>query len=108
MRYEVRIAEEAAAAITAQARYIAEASGYPERAAEWLLECYAKLDTLEHFPRRCGLTPEIDRRDYEVRKLNFGKYLILFRVDEAAKVVYVTGFRHGMRDTSPDVDREAT
>jgi len=101
MTYEVRITDEACGAIDAQADYIAEESGFPGRGVEWLLECYALIDTLETFPSRCAFAPENERRDYEVRKLNFGSYLIFFRVDEDAKVVHVTGFRHGMREV-PD------
>lgn len=99
MKYRVVMTAEAQAAIWEHAQFIQSESGFSQRAADWVNECFAAIKTLELYPRRCGLAPENDRRDYEVRKLNFGNYLILFRVDDKIKVVYVTGFRHGMRDT---------
>jgi plasmid stabilization system protein ParE len=99
MSYRVELAEVAESAIWEQAQFIAAESGFPQRAAEWVQRCLDAVATLEDYPYRCALALGSDRRDFDTRKLNFGPYIILFHIDQAAKMVHVIGFRHGMRDT---------
>lgn len=102
MSYRVEVGKQAESSIWDQAQFILAESGFPQRAVEWVERCYDFIATLEDCPHRCALALGSDRRDFETRKLNFGPYIILFHIDEDAKVVHVIGFRHGMRDAPPE------
>lgn len=93
--YHVEISVQALELIRVQAHYIAFQQNAPVNAKRWLNKLWDAVESLETMPRRFALAPENDYRDYEVRKLNCGDYLILFTIDEASGIVYVIGFRHG-------------
>ena len=102
MTYAVRLTDQTRAAIRAQARYIAVDGHAPLNAARWLDRVMDAIESLEHFPHRCALAPENDKRPYEIRKINVGDYLLLLTIDEDAKTVWVIGFRHGRQRQRPD------
>jgi len=45
------------------------------------------------------------RTGFEVRKLSYKNYVVRYRVDEQAQVVYVLSFMHGARRPSADSTR---
>ena len=67
----------------------------PARAARWRQGLYAKVETLERMPERCGFAPENDWCDFELRQLLYGAYRILFTIRDAS--VFVLHIRHGAR-----------
>lgn len=56
----------------------------------------AAIESLENFPFRCPLAPESDRFGAEIRHLIFGKYRILFIIED--EIVYVLRVRHQAQD----------
>ena len=102
-RFRVKITPPAEAAFLREARFIAQESGYPARARQWLFGLYERAESLELFPHRC---PPADEQAYlaiTIRKLNYHNHLILFVVDEVEQVVYVIHCRHGASRPRPDV-----
>jgi plasmid stabilization system protein ParE len=95
MRYRVFITDSARNRIVDQARYIANESQSLKVAEHWLQQIYDAVDGLEAFPRRYALAVENDFRDYEIRRLVVGHYLLLFTIVDADQAVIVVGSRHG-------------
>jgi len=95
MKYRVTLQNGAILAIEKHARYIAEQQQAPLGALRWLEKILLAVDTLEHFPHRCPRAPENDSREYVIRMLVIQSCLILYHVDDEAKVVHIIGFRHG-------------
>jgi toxin ParE1/3/4 len=108
MSYRVHITKSARSQIVENARYIAEASRSLEVAQRWLESVFDAAYTAAEFPRRCALADENDVREYEIRRLLIGNYLLLFTVVEEDQMVVVLGLRHGSRlpraDELPDVN----
>lgn len=71
----------------------------PTRAARWRNGLLEALQSLATFPERCGLAPENDIFDEEIRQLLYGKrrgvYRVLFTI--RGDVVTVLHVRHGAR-----------
>jgi plasmid stabilization system protein ParE len=71
----------------------------PEAAERWFNGLVDALETLRQFPERCGLAPENDYFDQEIRQLLHGRrsgvYRILFTIFE--KEVRVLHIRHAAR-----------
>ena len=63
-----------------------------ERVFNRLMNAAASLDV---FPRRCPIAPEDEITDYEVRALIVGSFLLLFNVDDDARLVKIVAARHG-------------
>jgi plasmid stabilization system protein ParE len=59
-----------------------------EAAARWLEGMFAAIQTLEANPERCGLAPEKDCVDYEIRQFLCGRgrnvYRVLFTINAGA------------------------
>lgn len=97
MKYRVQITDPAFEAIRSAALFIADDRKAPLNAQRWLEGLWDAIDTLERMPGRCVLAAESYYRSFEIRKLIYGNYLVLFNLDEKEKVVYVIGFKHGMQ-----------
>src|SRR5262245_66286798 len=101
MAYKVEITEKAQEEAREAIRWIAQYA--PEKAALWHFELMEKVDSLENFPARCPLAPESETHGKEIRHLIFGKYRILFIIED--ETVYVIRIRHQEMDLlSPDKD----
>ncbi|HJZ79007.1 MAG TPA: type II toxin-antitoxin system RelE/ParE family toxin [Pyrinomonadaceae bacterium] len=94
MSYKVEITEKAQEETREAIRWIAQYS--PEKAALWHFELMEKVDSLENFPARCALAPESETHGKEIRQLIFGKYRILFIIED--ETVYVLRVRHQAQD----------
>lgn len=101
MNYRVDVSRLARDAIRENVRFIAIERQAPLNAERWLQRVWDAIDSLEYFPYRCPLAPENEHRPYEIRMRLIGDYLLLFSVDEPAKVVHIIGFRHGARLPRP-------
>ena len=76
----------------------------PLNAARWHTQLFEKLEKFGTFPRGYPLAPENEYCDFEVRQLVFGRYRILFTVDD--ECVYVLTVRHGARQFMGSEDLE--
>jgi toxin ParE1/3/4 len=101
MKYSVEITDSAYEAILAHARYIAVDCQAPLNASRWLEKLWDAIDALEQMPERHNLAPESAYKNYEVRRVLLGDYMILFTIDQPARKVWVIGFRHGSRLARP-------
>lgn len=93
--YAVAIPSSVEAKILEQARYIAVDGGSPLNAARWLERVLLSVESLSRLPRRCPLAMESALRPYEIRALNIDGFLVLFTVDDEARVVLILNVRHG-------------
>ena len=82
MDYTVIIEERAKADIREAARWMAQYS--PEKATLWHFEIEEALLSLEQMPNRCPRVRESQLFKREIRQLLFGKYRILFAVEDEA------------------------
>lgn len=77
-----------------QATYIAEDS--IDRALQWEQSLRERILSLGDLPNAHPISePESRAFGRDIRKTNFGDYLIFYRVDDAEQVVYVLAFMHG-------------
>ncbi len=93
MKYQVII--EPPAQTDMEAAYCWIAADSPTHAAQWYNRLLEAIDTLEHLPERCGLAPESEAFEEEIRQLLYGKYRVLFTMTRDA--VHVLHVRHGAR-----------
>ncbi len=98
MKYKLIIQPPALADLDEAYRWIAQQS--PENAAQWFNRFLEALSGLEQFPDRCGIAPESEHFDQEIRQLLYGRrsgvYRALFviRSDE----VHVLHIRHAAQN----------
>lgn len=101
MSYNVEITQKAQEEGREASRWIAGHS--PNKAKFWFFELMEKMESLENSPMRCPLAPEAETYGEEIRHLIFGKYRILFIVED--ETVYILRVRHSaMKTLSPDDD----
>ena len=95
MAYTIIIESSADRELDEAYRWIAE-NNSPENAMLWYFDILEAIKTLENFPERCALAPENQFFREEIRQLLYGKYRILFEIDdEAVRILHV---RHGSRE----------
>ena len=64
----------------------------------WYNRLFDLVDGLDEWPNRFPVDEEQSNlAGRETRKLNVGKYLVFYQVDDEAKQVHLVGFRHGAR-----------
>jgi plasmid stabilization system protein ParE len=77
----------------------------PELISDWFERLFDHIDSLAEWPKRFAVSEEqTDLRGREVRKTNFGEYLIFYEVDDLERRVNVIAFRHGARDINSLTD----
>lgn len=91
MPYRVEIAPTAEQEIETVFQLIRADS--PANADRWRLELADIVNHLRLFPEGCGLAPENDRVDFEVRQTFHGVYRILLTIEDDR--VVILHFRHG-------------
>lgn len=96
-RYGVILAPEAETGIVAAFQYILERS--PLNAEKWLRALYKKIDSIELMPERCPLARENEYFEDTLRHLVFKFHRIIFRLDEAKRLVQVLYIRHAKQQT---------
>lgn len=85
--------------------YLHAARRAPLTAARWLDRFEKALSTLGSNPERCGLAPENDLVDAEIRQLLFGKRPNVYRalITIAGDAVHILHIRRAAMDTArPD------
>lgn len=104
-KYKVLVTPEAEAGIVSAFEYINERS--PENAAKWLRGLYRKIHTLETVPERCSLARENEYFEGMLRQLLFKSHRIIFRVEQAEKIVRVLYVRNGKQRTVGEQENKA-
>lgn len=106
MSYKVEFSKRAKAEALEATEWIAQYS--PEQAALWYFGLTEVIESLQNFPARCPLAPESRTFKSEIRHLIFGKYRILFRIED--ETVYILHVRHSSRKplTPDDENEQAT
>jgi plasmid stabilization system protein ParE len=75
----------------------------------WFKKLFDSIATLEKLPERCGLAPEPEELQIELRELLFGNrrnaFRILFQID--GRVIHILHIRRGTRKpiTKDDLER---
>jgi len=95
VKFRVIVTPEAQDGIRKAFDYIRERS--PLNAARWLRGLYKQIDTLERFPRRCGIARENEYLEEELHQLVFKSHRIVFHIDRPQRAVYVLYVRHAKR-----------
>jgi plasmid stabilization system protein ParE len=100
MAFNVRITREAELDMTETFNWRSENISV-EAAAQWYNGVMDKIHSLEEMPRRCGLAPENEHFEDEIRQLLYGKrgsqYRILFSI--SGETVWVLHVLHSSHDT---------
>ncbi|MGC8552697.1 MAG: type II toxin-antitoxin system RelE/ParE family toxin [Phycisphaerae bacterium] len=100
MKYKLVLHPAAARELEEAYRWIAVES--KPKADQWYNNLIKKLDMLTHIPNRCPPAPERRFSDEPFRQLIYGKYRIIFLVDE--RCVRILHIRHGSMRTLGDPD----
>jgi plasmid stabilization system protein ParE len=95
MSFRVVVEREAEEDMKAAAQWIAQYSS--DKATLWYFDATEAIESLENFPARCPLAPESRKFGAEIRHLIFGKYRILFIIED--EIVYVIRIRHQAQNT---------
>jgi len=99
MTYKVLYTETVRTEIAVQVKYLQEQHVSSATIERWFGGLFDLVDGLYEWPLRFPVSPEqTEDFGFEVRKLNYGDYLIFYRVDEQQRIVEVLHFRHGARD----------
>ena len=80
-------------------QHIATEQEEPERAAQWLRRIFDKIDGLAKMPRRYQKATEDAWRDYEIRRVSIGQFILFFTIVEEAKTVWVIHAKHVRQKT---------
>ena len=92
-KFQVSITRSAEKDIEEIWTYIAADS--PADALKFILRLEEQAATLEQFPQRCPLIPENALLGTENRRLLYGNYRTIFRIE--GRIVYVLRIIHGAR-----------
>ena len=65
----------------------------------WYDDLFDLLNSLNEMPKRFAVDPLLSKRiGFEIRKLNYGDYLIFYRIVEHKQHVELVHFQHGARE----------
>jgi len=93
MLYEVLFTPTAQSQALDAAEYIALHS--PANALKWYKGVERAIESLSHFPNRCGIAPETEFLGQTLRHYIYKSHRIIFRVEDDAKIVRILYVRHG-------------
>jgi plasmid stabilization system protein ParE len=94
-RYQVVFLPEARLEALAAADYIANTS--PSNAERWYEGLEQVIRRLEAMPRRCPRAPESTFLNDDLRHYLYKSHRIIFRVEEADRIVRILHIRHASR-----------
>ena len=97
MAYLVDITEPALADAEEYVRFIRDVKKEPEAAERWFRGLVQAIYSLEELPERCPVVPEHEEFSFEIRHLIYFSHRIIFRVEEAARIVRILHVRHAKR-----------
>ena len=91
MKYKVEFTYQAESEANAAYRWIANDA--PSNALNWFEGLIQAIETLGSMPERCAIAPESEDIGQEIRHLIYGKYRVLFSIED--QTVFVLHIRHG-------------
>lgn len=94
MSYQVETLPQAETDIREAVRWMAQHS--TKKATDWGFDVMKAIRSLSEFPTRCPFAPERKTFGLDIRHLIFGKYRILFVIED--ETVYVLRVRHSAQD----------
>jgi plasmid stabilization system protein ParE len=100
VRYHVEITEPAEKNIREAYEWLRSQS--QQAAAIWLDGLLEAVESLAAFPRRCGVAPESEDHEDEIRQLLYGRYRVLFLIRE--RKVFILHVRHAARYRASEED----
>jgi plasmid stabilization system protein ParE len=56
-------------------------------AIKWVAEIERQIESLENFPLRCAVIPEVHEMKEKYRHLIYGAYRTIFRIEEARVII---------------------
>ena len=95
MAYRIKLSERAYADIDSIVAYIGAHA--PQHAPRWRSRLFEKIVAIDLTPRVCARAPEDHFTPFELRQALFGRYRILFTIEDSANVVQVLTVRHSAR-----------
>ncbi|MEX2213703.1 MAG: type II toxin-antitoxin system RelE/ParE family toxin [Phycisphaeraceae bacterium] len=98
MIYRVVYTDAAHAQIRAQVAYFRRERVSGRTVDNWLNKLFDLMDSLCEWPKRFAVSErETAARKREIRKVNFGDYLVFYCVSDERQLVEIVGFRHGAK-----------
>jgi len=101
--YDVFVSAEADADLDRIIRYIAVELGNPSAASTLADKICARLSALETMPAKFSFCKDAILRAQGYHRVQAANYLILYRIDEAAKRVFVVHYYHTLQDYERDL-----
>ncbi len=98
MAYKVMETETALEQLEGIVLYIRDTLVNPSAAVTFLNAIARCYDDLERMPQMYELCRDLRLRDLGYRKAVIKNYVMIYRIDEAAKTVYILRFFHGRQD----------
>ena len=95
MNYQIEYANGVHDAIETQAFYIANESGFWNRAIDWIDGLYEIISQLVTMPEKYAIAPESVMCIHEYRQIVYGDYLITYRIIKETKTIRIVSFCHG-------------
>ncbi|MDI6822243.1 MAG: type II toxin-antitoxin system RelE/ParE family toxin [Actinomycetota bacterium] len=92
-KYEVKITVTAENDIKSTFDHLAHDN--PQAAAKWVTEIERQIDSLELFPQRCPVIPELEELGHPYRHLIYVDYRTVFRIE--GSTVIILRVIHGAR-----------
>jgi len=98
MTYQVVHTPEVAARIAEQIAHLQRERVDVQTIDAWLTGLLDQIASLNEWPHRSPIAQvESAARGIEIRKMNFGDYVVFYRVDDSSQAVEVLSFRHSAR-----------
>ena len=101
--YEVAVSVEADADLDRIIQYIAVDLGNPPAATILADKITTRLDALETMPSKFPFCKDPVLRALGYHRVSVNGYLIIYRIDESAKQVYIVHYYHARQDYESDL-----
>ena len=105
--YEVIVSPEAEADLDRIVRYLAVELGNPPAATALVNKIDTRLHDLETMPAKFSFCKDFILRKFGYHRVSAGGYLIIYRIDEEAKRVFIVHYYHTLQDYERDLLRFA-
>jgi len=101
--YDVVVSDEAHADLDRIVRYIAVELGNPPAATALVEKIASRLSALETMPSKFSFCKDPILRAQGYHRVSAGNYLIIYRIDETNKLVFIVHYYHTLQDYEHDL-----
>ena len=101
--YEVVVSPEAEADLDRIVRYIAIDLGNPSAATAFVDKVEKRLADLETMPGKFSFCKDDFLRAMGYHRVHVGNYLLIYRIDESARRVFIVHVYHTLQDYESDL-----